>query len=128
MVAESIFKQKHILVIDDDPIILKSIQNQLKSQSFQLEIVNDPKEALRIAFEKEFDLVICDVKMEPINGLEILQKIKSYRPGLPVIILTGYVDDQIRQKAKEIGSSDFLIKPVRKQQLIDAINNVKQIY
>jgi DNA-binding response OmpR family regulator len=66
--------------------------------------------------------------MEPINGLEIMKKVKENRPGIPVIILTAYPDDQTKSKASNIGSSDFLVKPVRRDDLIKAINNVRNRY
>jgi len=65
--------------------------------------------------------------MEPINGIEVLARIKFNHPELPVIILSGYVDDQLIEKTKNIGSCNFLIKPVRKQELIDSINKVLDI-
>ena len=125
MLATSI---RNILIIDDDIKILSIIEKQLRNQNFNLEMINDPVVALQKIFQKEYDLIICDIRMEPISGLEIIKKVRENRPGLPVIILTAYPDDQIKNKASNIGSSDFLVKPVRRDELIKAINNVRNRY
>jgi DNA-binding response OmpR family regulator len=119
---------KNILIIDDDVRILNIIEKQLKNQDYILELENDPVLALKKVFENDYDLIICDIKMEPINGLEIIKKVKENRPGLPVIFLTAYPDDQIKMTASNIGSNDFLVKPVRRDELINAINNVRMRY
>ena len=95
---------------------------QLKdAQRLQVFFETDPEDALlRIAAER-WDLVLCDIKMKPLSGLEVLARIKGDFPSLPVIILTGFVDDQIVESAQALGSSDVLFKPVRKAQLLDAV-------
>jgi two-component system response regulator HydG len=115
---------KEILVIDDDRNVLSSIQRQLRKQDFKVELENDPLNAIKKLNRKKYDLVLCDVKMKPISGLEVLKKIKTSHPDTPVIILTGYVDDTIRNTAESMGSDDFLIKPIRRQDLISSINRV----
>ncbi len=117
-------KAKEVLVIDDDPTILQSIGRQLRNENLSLEPVNDPVEALKKIEKKKYDLVLCDIKMKPINGLEVLQRIKSDHPHLPVIIITGFVDDQLYAQARKIGCSALLIKPVPRRQLIDSIQTV----
>jgi two-component system, NtrC family, nitrogen regulation response regulator NtrX len=115
---------KKLLIIDDDPFILNSIQRQLKDEKFKTVLLNNPEEGLSELEKGEFDLVLCDVKMEPITGIEVLEIIRQRRPHLPVIMLSGYVDDQLIEKAKKIGCNDFLIKPLRKNELINAIFKV----
>ncbi|HOV14944.1 MAG TPA: response regulator, partial [Spirochaetota bacterium] len=82
----------------------------------------------KMAFENEYDLILTDIMMSPIDGIDILRKIKSYRPGVPVIVITGGNDDDIKKSAKDLGCNDFLVKPVCKKDLIDAIRNIKKIY
>lgn len=115
---------KKILVIDDDPSILLSIEKQLKEEKLEIEFEDDPTRGIKKLGEERYDLVLCDVKMKPISGLEVLERSKSINPNLPVIILTGYVDDQIIGSAKLLGCDDFLVKPVRKSDLINTIRTV----
>ncbi|HOV13054.1 MAG TPA: response regulator [Spirochaetota bacterium] len=115
---------KEILVIDDDNFVLESIKKQLKEEDMEVMFVDNPLTGLSIIDNKHFDLVLCDIKMEPMNGIEVLRNIKEKHPEVPVIILTGYVDDGLLEKAKDYGSSDFLIKPIRKRELIDSMYSV----
>ncbi|HPO49718.1 MAG TPA: response regulator [Spirochaetota bacterium] len=112
---------KNLLVIDDDNFVLESIKKQLKDEDMDIVFMNNPLDGLSIIEKKRFDLVLCDIKMEPMNGIEVLKNIKEKHPELSVIILTGYVDDTLLEKARYYGSSDFLVKPVRKKELIDSI-------
>ena len=114
-----------MLVIDDDPAILESIKRQLKNQKrLALDFESNPLEGLRRLDAETYDLVLCDIKMTPIDGLEVLTRIKSGHPLIPVIMLSGFVDDQVIESAQAIGSSAFLIKPIRKADLIESIVQV----
>lgn len=114
-------KIKKILIIDDDKLILKSIEKQLKNENFKLEMEDDPVQGLEKINNKNYDLILCDIKMKSLTGLDVLKKIKSTNPKLPVIILTGYVDDKMIEEAHILGCTDFLFKPLRKNILIDSI-------
>jgi CheY-like chemotaxis protein len=114
-----------LLVIDDDPAVQRSIRRQLKAaEALSVDFETDPIAGLSRIEKERYDLVMCDIKMTPIGGLEVLARIKGAHPKLPVIILTGFVDDQIIERAQSLGCADFLIKPVRKGQLIEAISKV----
>jgi len=117
-------RSERILVIDDDENILNSIKKQLKNEMFIVEFTNDPLIGLDKIDENKYDLVISDIKMKPILGTDLLRAIRKKHSDLPVIILTGFVDDSIMEEAKNLGCSDFLIKPVRKHELINSINKV----
>ncbi len=122
MAGEESKAARRLLVIDDDVLIRQSIRRQLKDiPGLDIDFEHDPLEGLRRLGVTRYDLVMCDIKMKPMNGLEVLSKVKRLYPALPVIILTGFVDDQMIESAQRLGCSDFLIKPVRKNDLIDAI-------
>ena len=115
---------KKILVVDDDKLILGSIKRQLKDEMIFIQLMDDPVHALKEVREKKYDLVICDIRMKSISGLEVLKNIKLNYPDIPVIIITGYIDDKIMEEAEKLGSSDFLIKPITKKALKDSISNI----
>jgi CheY-like chemotaxis protein len=117
-------ENKRLLVIDDDPFILESIKKQLKDEKFDITLLNSPEEAIVTAGNADFDLVLCDVKMEPLSGIDVLKVLKKQRPEIPVIMLSGYVDDQLIEKAQNLGCTRFLIKPLRKKELINVINEI----
>jgi DNA-binding NtrC family response regulator len=114
--------KKKVLIIDDDKLILKSIEKQLKNENFILEMEENPIVGLEKINNKSYDLVLCDIKMKSLTGLEVLKEIKKNHPNIPVIILTGYVDDKMIEEANNLGCKDFLFKPLRKKFLIEIIN------
>jgi DNA-binding NtrC family response regulator len=116
--------KKKIIIIDDDSLILRSIEKQLNKENFEIELINDPCIGLKKLENEEYSLLICDIRMKPITGLELLRSIKETHPDIPVIIMTGFIDDGIMEKAKEIGYNDYLIKPFRKKSLTDSINRI----
>ncbi len=113
---------KEILVIDDDLMILSSIERQLKNEEYSLDLESNPVTGLEKLENKKYDLVLCDLRMKPINGTEVVKKIRENDPEMPIIVLTGYVDDALFDEVKTIGCNEFLIKPVRKSQLIEVID------
>lgn len=121
-------KIKSILIIDDDESVLHSIEMQLKHEDVELMLTQNPLDALHMINDRDIDLIISDVKMRPIDGLEVLKKVKISRPQIRVIIITAFIDDEIEDKARYLGSSDFLLKPIRKKELIEAINKVPRVY
>ena len=117
-------KIKKVLVVDDDRLILGSIKKQLKDEMLSIQLIDDPIEALAEVGKNKYDLVLCDIRMKSISGLEVLKRLKSNYPDVPVIIISGYIDDKIMKDAKNLGSNAFLIKPITKKILIDSIHNV----
>src|SRR4030042_3001479 len=116
-----------ILIIDDDKLILKSIEKQLKNKKYSLKFINDPIIALDEIINFKYDLILCDIRMKKISGLDLLKKVKLNYPEMPVIILTGFVDDKMMEEAKKMGCNDFLIKPITKSILVNSISKVLKI-
>ncbi|MFW5800784.1 MAG: response regulator [Spirochaeta sp.] len=112
---------QNVLVIDDDPAVLNSIEKQLSSLSMNFDFTANPVIGLQKLTLHHYDLVVCDIRMEPVSGLYVLQQIKLNHPDVPVIILTGYVDDQLYEQARELQAKSYLIKPIRKAALVRAI-------
>lgn len=115
-------KQKKVLVIDDEDRILLSIKKQLKDVNYMIEFTNDPNDGLSLISNNSYHLVLCDIRMKPIDGIEVLENVRKKYPELSFVILTGYIDDKIIEKAKEIGVTDILLKPIRKKILIATID------
>jgi len=112
---------RRVLAVDDDQVILQSISRQLRDSGVQLDLESDPANALPRLRSTSYDLVLCDIKMKPLNGLEVLAAIRAEYPRVPVIVVSAFVDDQTVEAARELGCDDFLFKPVRKQRLIEAM-------
>lgn len=113
---------KKILVIDPDIFTCKRIVNNLNSNNFDAKGTDSAKSGLKLIETERFDLVISTYRLPGTNGHKLLQKIKSYKPMLPVIFITAYAE--VRQAVKMIksGASNYISKPVHMEELINAIN------
>ncbi|MCG8570586.1 MAG: response regulator [Spirochaetes bacterium] len=113
---------KSIIVIDDEQAILNSIHKQLKNEDYQIELEQDPEIGLDKIGKNHYDLLLCDIRMKPITGIDVLKKLRAGKCNIPIIFLSGFVDDKILEEVKRFGSNGLLRKPVRKKELIQSIN------
>jgi two-component system response regulator HydG len=111
----------HVLIIDDDPKIRSIIRIQLGKCEFSLFEAEDADRAYEILGVEKIDVVLCDIKLKDTTGFVILQEIRNRKPALPVIMLTGFIDKKVSERAKELGSFDCITKPVRRERLIEII-------
>ncbi|MGL4561716.1 MAG: sigma-54-dependent transcriptional regulator, partial [Brevinema sp.] len=113
--------KKMILVIDDEENIRNGLVLSLKSEGYNVQSANNGKSGLEKINLFMPDAVICDVKMDDINGLDLLKQVKSIHNHIPIIMLTGHagLDDAIY--AMKIGAYDFLTKPVHLDKLFPLI-------
>lgn len=117
---------KSILVIDDDPSVLKSLERLFKKEGYEVSCASSGREALEWTAKQDFDLVIVDIRMPDIDGVETTRKIKEIRsnqskPDIPVVFITGYSDIVAIDRAKQYG--EVVLKPF---DLEDFLNRVKQ--
>lgn len=111
-----------ILIVDDEPSIRLVLKEFLNSRGFIAHAVSLADEALAILNEIELDLVITNIKMPGMNGLELTRLIKD-RYGSDVIIMTGY-HSYSYEKALRIGASELFHKPARLEDLLNSINRI----
>jgi len=111
-------KKPQILVLDDEPIVGKRLKPSLEKYGCEVEIFEDGKKALERFNEKHFDIVVTDVRMEEIDGLQVLEKIKAKsEEKTKVIIITGYATIEVAKEALIKGAFDFIAKPFRPNDL-----------
>lgn len=109
---------KTILLVDDEPAILTSIGWALEKHCFEVTMASDGLKAIEAMQCKSFDLVITDLKMPGLSGLEVLQHSKELRPEAAVFILTGYGDITSAIQALQLGADDYLLKPCDFEDLL----------
>jgi two-component system response regulator GlrR len=116
-----------ILVVDDDPGLLRLLTIRLRAESYEVEAVENGPLALAAAGRFRPDLVISDLRMEPLDGIGLLKELQSRWPGLKVIMLTahGTIPDAVQ--ATQMGAFGFLTKPVEKQELLDQVRKALKI-
>ena len=116
-----------ILVVDDDPGLLRLLTIRLRAESYEVEAVEGGPQALAAAGRFRPDLVITDLRMEPMDGIALLKELQVRWPGLKVIMLTahGTIPDAVQ--ATQMGAFGFLTKPVEKQELLDQVQKALRI-
>jgi DNA-binding NtrC family response regulator len=100
-----------ILVIDDEEVMRDSCKQILSSPEYNVVVAEDGIEGLKILKDKQFDIVLLDLKMPAMDGIEVLKKIKENNSETIVIIITGYGSVEIAVDAMKIGADDFIAKP-----------------
>lgn len=113
---------KTLLVIDDDQSIRKIIKVQLHKSELKILEAENQKMAFEVLDQEEIHVILCDIKMKDTNGFFILKEIKEKYPAIPVIMLTGFIDKKVAERAEELGSFAFITKPVRREKLLEYIN------
>ena len=111
-----------ILVIDDEEIIHVSLRRILRRQGHQVDAVLSAKAGLERLYESRYDLVISDLMMPEMNGIQLLQRMKDERIEVPVLMVTGYPTISTAVKALRLGAVDYLAKPFTRQELIGPVN------
>ena len=109
--------QIRVLVVDDDEPHADAVAESLRRVGYDCTVAVGGREAMRLIEEQNFDIVITDLVMEPIGGLEVLQKAKSELPTAEVVILTGHATIQTAVKAGQLGAATYLLKPLDIEEL-----------
>src|SRR5690348_3698537 len=105
------FPKAQILLADDDASFRKVVQHNLERQDLTVEAVEDGRQALARFTKGGIDLVLTDVKMPELDGLELLRAIRELDARIPIILLTGHGDIEMAVDAMQAGATDLLTKP-----------------
>ncbi|ELZ8932425.1 two-component system response regulator GlrR [Cronobacter dublinensis] len=116
-------KPARLLLVDDDPGLLKLLGLRLASEGFMVETAESGHEGLRILGREKIDLVISDLRMDEMDGMQLFAEIQKLQPGMPVIILTAHGSIPDAVAATQQGVFSFLTKPVDKDALYKAIDD-----
>ena len=103
---------KKILVVDDDAAHGRMLKTLMADWGYEIHLADDGTIAVEMVKDQPFDIVLMDMKMVKMSGMEALQLIKTYNPSLPVVIMTAYSSVQTAVKALKIGAYDYLTKPL----------------
>jgi DNA-binding NtrC family response regulator len=106
-----------ILVVDDEKLTLKNLKHVLTKEGYEVKAVDSGASALQLINDEEFDLVITDLKMESVSGLDILEKCKELHPDTEVIVITAYGSIDTAIQAMKLGAYHYITKPFRLDEL-----------
>lgn len=112
-----------ILIIDDDLNFCKLLSSLLSNNDYEARYVNEPAQSINILEDEQFDLVLLDLKLGKIDGIEILQNIRKIDMQTPVIMLTNFSSTEYAVKAIKAGAYDYLLKEVKEEELLIKIKN-----
>jgi len=107
-----------ILLVDDEPNILSVLASLLKAESYDVSPVLGGEKAAKILESEEFDLMISDVRMAPVNGMQLLEQARRDRPHMSVIMLTAYGSVETALQALKLGAFDYVTKPFKVDELL----------
>jgi two-component system NtrC family response regulator len=113
-----------ILAVDDEQNLLELLITVLGKRGFTVKTALNAIEALRLLDQESFQLALLDLKMGPVNGVQLLKEIKDRRPVIKVIMMTAYPTNETRTQASANGASAYLTKPVDIQKLVDTLNSL----
>ncbi|SPF36959.1 Response regulator receiver domain protein [Syntrophobacter sp. SbD1] len=114
-------RRLEILILDDEPLVGQRLKPALEKEHYNVEIFVEPKGALARMREKKFDIVVTDIRMEELDGLQVLENVRANSPETKVIMITGYASIETAREAVTKGAFDFIAKPFRIGTIRDVI-------
>jgi two-component system response regulator AtoC len=111
-------RKKRILAVDDDGLVRKSLEILLREAGYEPVVAGSGQEALGFLPQRHFDLLITDIRMPDMDGLQVIQAVRQYcqemkKQPIPEIVLTAYNDEAVRESAVRLGVREFLLKPFK---------------
>ena len=110
-----------VLLVDDEETYVQTLSERLKMRDLKNDTVYDGSQAIEFVDENEPDVMVLDLKMPGIDGMEVLRQVKKKYPNIQVIILTGHGTDRDEDESRRLGVYDFLKKPVDIEELVGRI-------
>ena len=118
-----------ILVIDDEELIIRSLTKLLEREGYSVLVAKNGADALAMSEEEDFDLIIADIRMPGINGVDTISSIfkdleQKQKNKTPVIFITGYADKDIEERAKTLNPKAYIYKPFDINTLVGKVKEV----
>jgi len=115
-----------ILVVEDDPTVAEVVRTYLQRADLDVELATDGVSALAVAARTRPDLVVLDLMLPGLSGLEVCSRLRQSRPDLPVVMLTALGEESDRILGLETGADDYLVKPFSPRELVLRVKNLLQ--
>ncbi len=119
-------RKMNLLLVDDEEEFVKTLADRLHMRDMESDTVLDGDQALSFIQDKEPDVMVLDLKMPGIDGIEVLKRVKKAYPNIEVIILTGHGTDKDEERAKKLGAFDYMEKPVDIDTLVTQLRKAFQ--
>ena len=112
-----------VLVLDDEPVVGDRLKPVIEQDGHQVEVFIDPIEALKRVEEKKFDIVVTDIRMDNVNGIQVLEQVIAKHPSSKVIIITGYATMELAREAMGKMAFDFVAKPFKLKEIREIVGS-----
>ncbi len=116
----------HVLLVDDEAEFASTLAERLSLRGFQAKVARDGESALARLGEESFDVVLLDMMLPGMHGLDVLRRVREALPDLPVVMLTGRVGARDGIDGMKGGAKAYLSKPVDIQELLDVFHSLKE--
>jgi DNA-binding NtrC family response regulator len=113
----------HILVMEDDTNVARGLEMVLTEEGYAVNLAGTGALALELFKQKRYDLLVADLRLPDIDGMEVIKKIKAEKPETEVIVITGYGTASTAVEAMKLGARDFLPKPFTEEQIKESIDS-----
>jgi two-component system, NtrC family, response regulator AtoC len=110
-----------ILVVDDEPTILTSCRRVLERAGHQVQAVDTPSSALDLCSRQRFDVILTDILMPGMSGLELIDHLKATAPAVRIVVMTGFGSREVAADALQRGASGLLVKPFTPAELREVV-------
>jgi two-component system response regulator HydG len=111
---------RRVLIADDDVFLREALQEALRAEGFEVQVVGGVEDACLKVLREDFDVVISDIRM-PGDGATLPRRMREVRPRTPVILVTGFDEPGVRERALAEGALDYIVKPIRLNRLRDSL-------
>jgi diguanylate cyclase (GGDEF)-like protein len=116
----------NILIVDDEQIMRDLLTDVLRTEGYNVGSLSQPEEALKKATDNGVEIIITDIKMKGMNGIELLRRVKEINPDIDVIVMTGYASVQTAVESMKLGAVDYLTKPLNIDQVRLIVNKTTE--
>ena len=115
---------KKILVVDDDQAILTLLEYNLKKEGFEVQTATDGQQAFNLALSSTFDLILLDIMLPKLDGIEVTKKLRQEKVATPIIMLTARDEETDKIIGLELGADDYITKPFSPREVIARIKAI----
>jgi DNA-binding NtrC family response regulator len=115
-------KKLKVLLVDDEKEFVESLGERLELRNLDAEVVYDGEQALKAVKEGSHDVMVLDLRMPGINGIEVLRQVKKTKPDMQVVVLTGHGTEKDEKEAKRLGAYAYMKKPVDVDALVGTLH------
>jgi len=110
-----------LLLVDDEEAYVKILAKRLAKRNYEVAVAFSGTQGIQAARREDFDVAVLDLKMEDVDGIEVLKVFKKMAPKMEVIMLTGHGSEQAAREGVQFGAFDYLTKPCELEELIEKI-------